>query len=84
MPNTHDLSPRHTELLQQLLVTGAPAFEHDGRGVIPLATDAQVQISASPDELRTLNLHPARLLNFDRSKAPRWVFALSPTACEFV
>ncbi|MDQ6804444.1 MAG: hypothetical protein M3065_05660 [Actinomycetota bacterium] len=83
MPDTYQLPARETELLAQLLATGAPSFEHDHSGVISLATERQVRISASRQELRALNHHPARLLRFDRSKAPRWIFALSPHACEF-
>ncbi len=83
MPETHDLSTRQTELVHQLRATGAPTFEHDHSSIVPLGTAAQVRIQASQDELRTLNLHPARLLDFDRSKAPRWVFTLRPSACEF-
>jgi hypothetical protein len=60
---------------------GAPWFEADDRGVRQLGTALEVAIGAEREILRRLN-HRG-LLDFDRSKAPRWVFRPRPHATEF-
>jgi hypothetical protein len=56
-------------------------FEHDNAAVHQLGAVENVRIAAGRTTLRRLNHR--RLLKFDRTKAPRWVFRLSPIAIEF-
>jgi hypothetical protein len=59
----------------------APWFEHDHRAVRQLGSAEDLTIAADRDVLRALN-HRG-LLRFDREKAPRWIFRVSPSAVEF-
>jgi hypothetical protein len=81
-----ELSDDEREVLRALqLATDAdplaPWFEHDAIGVHQLGAREPAVIPAGRMTIRSLNHR--RLLRFDRSKAPRWIFRTAPEASEF-
>jgi hypothetical protein len=84
--DTLELSPAERDALRALWTAQDRAhpeafFEHDHRVVRQRGTEAQAEFAIDREILR--RLRHRGLLAFNRTKAPRWVFRVEPSATEF-
>jgi hypothetical protein len=84
--DTAELPDAECDALTMLLAAvaenpAAERFEHDDNGVIQHGDPEEKRYRIDRETIRALN-HRG-LVEFDRSVAPRWVFQLAVSACEF-